>query len=166
MTKPKVEGSLGIQSAKGRNQALLSKLNWRFRIEKDALWAKVLKSKYCSSRKLNARNRDKLPCSRVWKAMKKGGEVFNKGVRWIPGRNSNLSLWRDNWATYGPLRALIQGPLTTEEECLKVKDVFGPQGWDWSILFVQLPNSVLDYGLHVLYIHFFVVFNFLGDLIS
>ena len=98
--------------------------------------------------------------------MKKGGEVFNKGIRWIPGRNSNLSLWHDNWATYGPLRALIQDPLTTEEDCVKVKDVFGPQGWDWSILFVQLSNSVLDYGLHVLYIHFFVVFNFLGDLIS
>ena len=48
VTKPKEEGGLGIQVAKDRNQALLAKLNWRFRMEKDALWVKVLNSKYCS----------------------------------------------------------------------------------------------------------------------
>nr|XP_023914532.1 uncharacterized protein LOC112026083 [Quercus suber] len=42
VTKPKEEGGLGIQAAKGRNQALLVKLNWRFRMEKDALWVRVL----------------------------------------------------------------------------------------------------------------------------
>jgi len=68
--KPKMEGGLGIQSAKGRNQALLAKLNWRLCMENDALWAKVHKSKNYFSRRLNARNSDKLPCSRVWKAMK------------------------------------------------------------------------------------------------
>ena len=61
-------------------------------MEKDALWAKVLKSKYCTSRRLNDRNKDQLPCSRVWQAMNKGREVFNKGVKWTSGRNSNLSL--------------------------------------------------------------------------
>ena len=30
VTKPKEEGGLGLQSAKGRNVALHSKLNWRF----------------------------------------------------------------------------------------------------------------------------------------
>lgn len=30
-----------------------------------------------------------------------------------------------------------------EEECLKVKDVFGPNGWDWSKLSIQIPNAVL-----------------------
>ena len=80
ITKPKAEGGLGIQAAKGRNQALLAKLNWRFRMEKDALWVKVLNSKYWSYQRLNAKSCDKLPCSRTWKAMKMGGEVFNKGI--------------------------------------------------------------------------------------
>ena len=107
VTKPKKEGGLGIQVAKDRNQALLAKLNWRFRMEKDALWVKVLNSKYCSYRRLNARNGDKLPCSRTWKAMKIGGEVFNKGIQWITGRSSNLNLWYDNWMPNGSLRSLI-----------------------------------------------------------
>ncbi|XP_075635830.1 uncharacterized protein LOC142607985 [Castanea sativa] len=61
-----------------------------------------------------------------------GAEVFKKGIRWIQGRNSSLSLWHDNWMPTGSLRVLIQGPLTIEDEALKVKDVFGPEGWDWS----------------------------------
>ena len=48
VTKPKEKLGLVIQVTKGRNQALLAKLNWRFRMEKDALWVKVLNSKYCS----------------------------------------------------------------------------------------------------------------------
>ncbi|XP_065629558.1 uncharacterized protein LOC112003977 [Quercus suber] len=83
VTKAKEKGGLGIQLAKGRNQALLAKLNWRFRMENDALWAKA------------------------------------------------------------PLRTLIQGPLSEEEEWFQVKDVFGPHGWDWSKISIQVPNNIL-----------------------
>ena len=63
VTKPKEEGGLGLQEAKGRNIALLAKLNWRFHTEDDALWVQMLKRKYCSNRRLNAVNMDRLPCS-------------------------------------------------------------------------------------------------------
>ena len=63
-----------------------------------------------------------------------GGEVFNKGIRWIPGRSSNLNLWYDNWMPNGSLRSIIQGSLACEDESLKMKDVFGLHGWDWSFL--------------------------------
>ena len=48
ITRPKAEGALGLQSSKGRNIALLSKLNWRFHTERESLWARVLKNKYCT----------------------------------------------------------------------------------------------------------------------
>ena len=38
VTQPKSEGGLGLQSAKGRNTALLTKLNWRFHTEEESLW--------------------------------------------------------------------------------------------------------------------------------
>ena len=44
ITKPK-KGGLGLHSAKGKNLALLAKLNWRFHNEKNALWRKVLEKK-------------------------------------------------------------------------------------------------------------------------
>ena len=36
VTKPKKEGGLGVQTSKGRNIALLSKLNWWLHIECDS----------------------------------------------------------------------------------------------------------------------------------
>ena len=76
VTKPKEERGLGLQSAKGKNTALLAKLNWRLHVEKEALWAKVLRHKYCNQRRTNSINVDRLPCSQIWKAVKKGGGVL------------------------------------------------------------------------------------------
>lgn len=80
-----------IQSTRGRTLALLAMLNWRFQIEGDSLWVKVLKGKYCNTRRVSSRNRDKLPFFRIWSAMKKESEVFQKGVRWTIGRESSLN---------------------------------------------------------------------------
>ena len=111
VTKLKKVGGLRLQSAKGRNIALLTKLNWRFHIEKESLWARVIKAKYYSTRRINSRNSSSLPCSQTWKGIKKGTDLFQHGSRWVIGRESNLSFWYDNWTQMGPLRQLIQGPL-------------------------------------------------------
>ena len=105
MTKPKEERGLGLQTAKGRNVALLSKLIWRFHTEGEALWVKVLKMKYCSQRRRVAANADSLPYSSTWAAMKKGVDTFNKGSRWLVTKNSNLNIWH-NGRMGGPLGSL------------------------------------------------------------
>lgn len=69
ITRPKFEGGLGLQMAKGRNIALLAKLNWRFHLEGETLWARVLKNKYCSQLRVRSRNQDNLP--QIWTSMKK-----------------------------------------------------------------------------------------------
>ena len=73
---------------------------------------------------------DKLPRSNVWKGMKKGMPIFQKGVRWMPGRESNLSFWFDRWTNSGPLRGTVLGPLTQEEANLKVRKVASMGNWD------------------------------------
>ena len=98
----------------GRNNALLAKLNWQFHMEKDALWSQVLRRKYCNSRRVNASNVNRLPCSLICRAMKKGMDTFNKGVMWMIGRDSTLNFCFDSWIAQGPLRHLIQGLLTQE----------------------------------------------------
>ena len=130
MTKPKEEGGLGLQTAKGRNVALLSKLNWRFHTEGEAPWAKVLKLKYCNNRRRVATNADKLPCSSIWAAMKKGMDTFNKGCRWLVTKNSSLNIWHNNWTNRGLLRKLIQGPISQEANLLEIKDFMLDVGWD------------------------------------
>ena len=102
VTKSKEEGGLGLQTTKGRNVALLSKLNWRFHMEGEALWVNVLKMKYCNNRRRAAANANKLPCSSIWAAMKKGEGTFNKGCRWLVTKNSTLNIWHNNWTNGGP----------------------------------------------------------------
>lgn len=85
VTKPKELGALGLQSTKGRNTALLAKLNWQFHEENDSLWAKVLKYKYCTHQRINSRNVSRLPKSSTWKGLLKGEDIFRQGVKWIPG---------------------------------------------------------------------------------
>lgn len=103
---------------------------------------KSSKRKYCNTRRLSIRNQDKLPCSRVWTAMKKGTKIFQKGVRWTCGRDSDLNFWFDNWSNLGALRHIIQGPISSELVNLKVKDVMSTNGWDWSITSFDFPDSV------------------------
>ena len=122
--------------------ALLSKLNWQFHTEGESLWAKVLKGKYCNTRRLSSRNRDKLLCSRVWTAMKKGSKIFQNGVRWTCGRDSNLNFWLDDWSSFGPLRQRIYGPMTMEIANLRVKDVVSATGWNWSTTSFEFPESI------------------------
>ena len=95
VTKPKEAGGLGLQSAKGRNTALLANLNWRFHLEKSSMWAKVLKFKYCTQQRINSRNAARLPSSSTWKGLKKEEDIFRQGIKWLLGYNSSLSFWKD-----------------------------------------------------------------------
>ena len=130
VTKPKEEGGLGFQTVKGRNTALLAKLNWRFHSEQDALWTHVLRRKHCSLRRINSPNPNKLPCSQVWRGIKKGTTTFLKEARWSLGKDSNLNFWGDSWSELGPLRSVIQGPIDLDTERLRVKDILVDGFWD------------------------------------
>ena len=123
VTWTKNECGLGLQYEKGGNTSLLAKLNWRFHLEKDTLWARVLRNKYCTHRRISSVNSDKLPCSWAWKGMRKGQDVFKVGTKWVIGRDSNLRFWMDNWFSQGPIRNLVQGPLTRDEGDMKVKEM-------------------------------------------
>ena len=119
VTKPKNLGGLGLQTAKGRNTTLLAKLNWRLHLEDNAPWSRVLKLKYGTRQRINSKHPARLPCSPTWKGMRKGEEVFKKGVKWIPGHNSNLNFWHDYWSDLGPIRNIIQGPLPVKQMSLR-----------------------------------------------
>ena len=82
-------------------------------------------------------------CSSTWVALKKGKEIFNKGTKWIPGRESGLSLWYDKWMDNGNLRSLISGPLNKDEENLKLKDVVGFIDWNLEHVSFSFQTPIL-----------------------
>lgn len=50
LQKPRDQGGLAIRSARQTNAAFLTKLGWRVLTEPNALWSRVLRSKYCKGR--------------------------------------------------------------------------------------------------------------------
>ena len=132
--KPKDEGGLGIQAARAKNIALLSKLNWRMYHEQDALWAKVILKKYCPNSRGRSRDPEKLPSSPNWKAINLGFSIFKKGIAWGIGNGVGVNLWMDNWVNGESLRAMIEGPLRQEELSLKVSDLCDYQAWNWDLI--------------------------------
>ena len=142
VTTPKNVGGLSIQAAKGRNTALLAKLNWIFHTKRESQWAKALRLKYCTNQCLNSWNEVSLPCSRTWRSLKKGETIFKKGTTRVLGYESSLSFWHDRWSKVGILRSIIQGPLTTESNRLKIKDVVSMDRWNWNLLQMEVPEEV------------------------
>jgi hypothetical protein len=111
--RPKDLGGLSLYSTKARNLTLLAKLNWRVMEDPDSLWAKTLIAKYCPNGIMDERLGTRRSGSRNWKGLKKGHEVFRKGLRWVVNNGHEISFWHDLWVGDSSLRSLVHGPLSS-----------------------------------------------------
>ena len=138
--RPRDLGGLGLYSTKARNLALLAKLNWRVMEELDSSWAKTLIAKYCPNGIMDERLRTRRSGSSNWKELRKGHEVFRKGLRWVVNNGHTVSFWHDLWVGDSPLRTLVNGPWSIWEDTLHVCDVVeGVSMQNLSILSLDIP---------------------------
>ena len=59
----------------------------------------------------------------TWATLKKGEGIFNRGTKWIAGKDSVLFVWHDKWLSKGTLRSLLTGPLNKDDDHLLIRDV-------------------------------------------
>ncbi len=138
-------GGLGLYACKPRNVALLAKLNWRLLQEKDALWARTILAKYSPNGVMEIDKRLNRCGSSTWRGIKKGHEVFRKGLRWVVRNGQGVSFWHDKWVGENPIRDVIQGPLLSHEDSLRVCDVVeGVGNWDLSRVSMIIPKPICD----------------------
>jgi ribonuclease HI len=143
--RPKDLGGLGLHSTKARNLALLAKLNWRVMEDPNSLWANTLIAKYCPNGIMDERLRSRRSGSSNWKGLKKGHEVFRKGLRWVVNNGQEISFWHDLWVGDSPLCSLVHGPLSVWEDSLRVCDVVeGVSMWNLSTLTLAIPTSTRE----------------------
>jgi ribonuclease HI len=141
--RPKDLGGLGLYSTKSRNLALLAKLNCRVMEEPDSLWAKILIANYCLNGIMDERLVTPRSGSSNWKGLRRGHEVFGKGFRWVVNNGHSLSFWHDLWVDDNPLRVLVQGPLSSWEDSLRVCDVIeGGSMWDFSKISLGISANI------------------------
>jgi len=90
------------------NKALMGKWLWRYALERDALWRKVVDFKYGSMRGGW--------CSKeiggsfgfgVWKGIRRGLDAFATHVRYEIGNGLKVLFWHDVWCREIPLKTLF-----------------------------------------------------------
>ncbi|KAA3463550.1 Retrovirus-related Pol polyprotein LINE-1 [Gossypium australe] len=113
--KPKVKGGAGVANLGVKNKALLAKWSWRFVIEKEALWRKVILAKYESNvQQWRFKATYQKDMSAVWRGIvenAKDAEV-SKWVRsesffWKIGNGKSTLFWWDIWCGNRPLKVLF-----------------------------------------------------------
>jgi hypothetical protein len=100
--QPTGQGGLGVMNTKAMNIALMAKWIWGIYSEQntDLMWLRLLKAKYRTDEIFSS---NPVGCSPFWHSIHKVKEQFKLGVRFLPGRRSNVSFWRDTWIGEEPL---------------------------------------------------------------
>ncbi|EXB99413.1 hypothetical protein L484_016389 [Morus notabilis] len=101
VSRPKEVGGLGIGNMRKRNQALLAKWLWRFPLEFDSLWYRVVAGKDGLAQNTGEASRVTFRCP--WKSIQSAFVGFSQQVRWKVGSREIVRFWEDYWIEGGPL---------------------------------------------------------------
>nr|XP_025692428.1 uncharacterized protein LOC112794656 [Arachis hypogaea] len=94
---PKSQGGLGLRPARVLNNANLMKLAWKLIHNKDALWVKIVRSKYgCGDDSLPLITKH-LSSSNAWKGIFHIWKTFADNLVWRLGSGENVNFWNDHW---------------------------------------------------------------------
>jgi len=101
--KAKQEGGLGFRTMRETNAALFTKLGWRLLIEKDMLWSKVLRAKYCNNRCDIGMFESQADASNTWRGILEKAKRLKHGIRTEVGNGNKTLFWYHNWIDSTPL---------------------------------------------------------------
>uniref|UniRef100_A0A2N9I2D6 Reverse transcriptase domain-containing protein n=1 Tax=Fagus sylvatica TaxID=28930 RepID=A0A2N9I2D6_FAGSY len=103
--EPICNGGLVIRNLRRFNQALLGKWLWRYGLERDALWRRVVEAKYGSLRGgwCSKEVRGSYGLS-LWKTIRKEWESFSNQLYMQVGDGVRTRFWHDWWCGEEPLR--------------------------------------------------------------
>ena len=145
VTKPKKAGGLGIRSMRQTNSAFLAKLGWRLLTEPNALWARILRSKYCEDRCDIDMFKEKANCSNAWHGIMSSIDIVRKGLSMTVGNGERTFFWHHRWATSTPLidMANPKPPLSAQDKT--VKELWDPNvGWKLEEFAEFIPPKVVQ----------------------
>lgn len=132
--KPKNQGGLGIRHLRENNQAFLMKNTWGLMKNKDALWVRVLRSKYsCGSDTIPVIKR-KNGCSNLWRGICDSWNDVKEGLVSRVNNGSSVCFWKDRWVrNLDSLECYANFSFSDNDRLRKVKDFTTASGmWDTS----------------------------------
>jgi hypothetical protein len=95
---PIARGRLGIRQLVPFNRALLGKWLWRFGVEENCLWRRVVASRHgvVNGGWCTCQVRGSDGCG-LWKGIMTGWNQFHKHLRFTVGKGDRVRLWHDCW---------------------------------------------------------------------
>ncbi|XP_026414361.1 uncharacterized protein LOC113310013 [Papaver somniferum] len=129
---PKSQGGLGLRNPKKFNVSMLTRLTWRVISNPNALWVKVLKSKYFKNTNPLLKSR-RTTISWIWSSIRTGMEILRENCILDLSLHSNLDIWSERWI---PNAEFPIHPTVIEEETpMKINDLITDNGhWNVDIL--------------------------------
>ncbi|QHO24506.1 Putative ribonuclease H protein [Arachis hypogaea] len=95
--KPTELGGLGLCKAQESNNLFLMKLAWGLIHDGQALWVKVMKSKYGCGDSLIPKVMDRTNCSNAWKGIVKVWNQCQSNLIWHIGDGKSIEFWTAHW---------------------------------------------------------------------
>lgn len=101
------QGGLGISSIKYRNVSLLAKWWWKYRVESDKLWHKILSSKYGDWEALSISPSTSPIMSSILSVLNNQSLKICKkeDFVWKPGNGRKIKFWFDTWTGNSALKS-------------------------------------------------------------
>jgi len=97
VTRETTDGGLGLRNMRQLNSAFLIKLGWRIETEPTALWARVLKAKYCKGHDLDNVVAGRYSCSNAWRGIMEALDLTRQGVGITMGDGRKIKFWSHRW---------------------------------------------------------------------
>ncbi|XP_016168765.1 uncharacterized protein LOC107611342 [Arachis ipaensis] len=95
--EPKSCGGLGIRHASQMNQAFMMKAGWGLIERKEALWARILRSKYGSGTNIMPKVERRRNSSNLWKGICSVWENVQQNCIWRVGDGFQIRFWEHCW---------------------------------------------------------------------
>ena len=140
-------GGLGVKNLTLFNKALLGKWLWRFGVEENHLWPRVIVAKYG----MEWGGWRSKPCRGthgcgLWKSISLGWDVFIERIEFSVGKGDRIKFWFDKWCGNSPLKDLFSNLfLCSTDRHTYVTSVLSRSDLDtscsWNISFVRDFND-------------------------
>ncbi|CAL1405408.1 unnamed protein product [Linum trigynum] len=129
MTKPRQQGGVGIRPTKLANQAMLAKGAWKLATGNQALWARVMRSKYGRNRQGLSILQKRKGSSFAWNSFSHTVNLLRKGAAYNVTTSQKTKFWTDVWAMEEPLLEVTTSEVPLDKRDNRVADYWeGPGG--------------------------------------
>lgn len=139
---PKECGGVDLHRLEVMNKALLTKLIWHLLHEEDAIWSRLVRSKYGLSLTEPPLFKHKSRTSVVWRGLVWASELLRSGVRWEVRDGKHVLFWTDLWLHDVTLGIEDHWVVAEEEIQRTISDYWeegvGGRGDCWVALFLPL----------------------------